>query len=162
MAETKKAAPAKKAVSAEKAVRIKKKTGPHGPRKFKNPRPVDTIHMGQIIMRVMKSRSLSKNKLAKILNVTPPTISLMVKGHSIQSDRLIAVSKVLNYNFFAEIADAINVLSDSGKGHELTGDTKSRDLQSKVADMEAELHFVKEENVFLKHIIELLAGQGKK
>jgi plasmid maintenance system antidote protein VapI len=162
MAENKKAEPVKKEAAAPKAVKAKKKTGPRGPRKSKEPRAADAVHLGQIIVRVMKSRGLSKNKLAKILNLTAPTISLMVKSHSVQTDRLITISKVLGYNFFTEIGEMINVKPDTSKNIEQPGDPKMKNLQSKVFDLEAEMRFIKEENIFLRHIIELLAGQGKK
>jgi plasmid maintenance system antidote protein VapI len=164
MPEIKKAENSKKEkeVAKPKAVKSRKKPGPRGPRKIKEPKSAESIHIGQIIARKMKSRGLTKNKLSKILKVTPPTVSLMVNSHSVQTDRLLAISKVLKHNFFAEIAQKLNI-GETEKTHaESVSDPRVNNLQGKIADLETELRFLREEKVYLRHIIELLSGQGKK
>jgi predicted transcriptional regulator len=147
--------------SVKKPVKAAKKRGPHGPRKAKEFQPVAKIHIGKAIGQRMAAQGLSKNKLAKVLGVTPPSISLMVNSPSVQTERLVAVSETLKHNFFEEIARQINVGSSSAKTSEAQIDPQVTKLQGKLSDIEVEHRFLKEENAYLKRIIELLAGGSK-
>jgi predicted transcriptional regulator len=144
---------------AQAEVKIPKKRGPHGPRKPKEPSEATKIHVGQLISKRMKMRGLSKNKLAKTLKLTPPTVSLMVNSNSVQTERLMEVSAVLGYNFFNEIGQMlilgtnnVNQADDMEELHSLSG------LKG---DQEYELRFLREENAYLKRIVELMAGGQK-
>ena len=161
MAENKKQVAAKKETAQDMAVKTPKKRGPRGPRKPKEPAAGNRIHVGEIIVRKMKTRALTKNRLAKTLKLTPPTISLMVNSPSVQTDRLIEVSEALGYNFFHEIGQMLNI-SAPQKGAETVADARMNELQGQIGDMEREMRFMREENIYLRHIVELLAGQGKK
>ena len=138
-----------------------KKRGPQGPRKAKENLTTTKIHVGKVISQRMSAQGLSKNKLAKILGVTPPSISLMVNSASVQTDRLIAVSETLKHNFFEEIARQIPVGSSVGKQIEELENPQVTKLQGKLTDIEMEHRFLKEENAYLKRIIELLAAGGR-
>lgn len=151
-----------KVVNEVKPVKIGRKRGPRGPRKPKENKSNNVIHTGQVIAQKMKSKGLSKNKLAKILKLTPPTVSLMVNSSSVQTDRLLAVSEVLDHNFFTEIGKMINISGEPVKATEIASDTRVNNLQGKVADLELELRFLREENTYIKRVIELLAGGKNK
>jgi len=139
----------------ENAVKIPKKRGPHGPRKPKDTGAAANIHVGEIISKRMKMNNLSKNKLAKILELTPPTVSLMVNSNSVQTERLMEVSFVLKHNFFLEIGQLLQ-LSEAGiKAMESA--TMNAPMGA-FSDVDYELKFLREENTYLKKIVELLAG----
>lgn len=146
---------AQKSASAE--VKIPKKRGPHGPRAPKVPSEATRIHVGQLISKRMKMRGLSKNKLAKTLTLTPPTISLMVNSNSVQTERLLEVSVALGYNFFNEIGQMLSLGSSTANLTEELDELHAIGL-NKTGDKEYELRFLREENDYLKKIVELMAG----
>lgn len=142
----------------EEPVKIPKKRGPHGPRKPKDTGEAAKIRVGEIISKRMKMNNLSKNKLAKILQLTPPTVSLMVNSNSVQTERLMEVSFVLKHNFFLEIGQMLQLSQAGVKAMEAA--TMNVPVGS-MADAEMEIKFLRDENAYLKKIVELLAGSPK-
>ncbi len=143
--------------SAVAEVKVPKKRGPRGPRKPKEPSEATRIHVGQIISKRMKMRGLSKNKLAKTLKLTPPTVSLMVNSNSVQTERLMEVSVALGYNFFNEIGQMLSLGSSPANLSEELDELHSFSAANK-GDKDYELRFLREENAYLKRIVELMAG----
>jgi plasmid maintenance system antidote protein VapI len=159
MPTTKKAEQAKADTEKKATPVAKKKTGPKGPRKNLRSETPSKFHIGQMIEQKMKAAGMSKNKLARILKLTPPSISLMIESSSVQTERLAALSEALSYNFFSDIASKIGI--SNAKGHDDAADNKTLGLQSKMMEMEREMKYLRDENAYLKKILELLAG-GKK
>jgi plasmid maintenance system antidote protein VapI len=137
---------------------IPKKRGPHGPRQPRATFHTAPIHVGELIGKRLKEQGISMNKLAGMLKLTPPTVSLMVAGNSLQTERLIEVSYILKHDFFSEISHMLQ-LETKNYGVSLP----KRDLKggrNASKGSEYEIQFLREENEYLKRIVELMAGAG--
>jgi hypothetical protein len=60
------------------------------------------VHIGTIIDKVSKERGFSATQLAEILCCDRSCIYRMFKHKSIDTDLLVTISNLLNYDFFAE------------------------------------------------------------
>ena len=60
-------------------------------------------HIGNEIWSWLDLNNISQNQLANALGVTHPVISKMIKKSSIDTDRLVQVSNILEHNFFTDI-----------------------------------------------------------
>ncbi len=135
----------------EAALKVPKKRGPQGPRKPKDPTPASQIHVGEIVNKRMRLCNLNKNRLASVLKLTPPTVSMMINSRSIQTERLMELSFVLKHNFFLEIGQILQLSEAGVKAMEAA----TINFQQ---DTDHELKFLREENAYLKKIVEILAA----
>lgn len=131
--------------------KLPKKRGPHGPRQPKEPSAASKIHVGEIVSRRMRMCNLNKNRLATILKLTPPTVSMMVNSRSIQTERLMELSFVLKHNFFLEIGQLLQLSEAGSKAMEAA----ALHFQN---DTDQELKFLREENAYLRRIVEIMAA----
>ncbi|MEZ4850664.1 MAG: helix-turn-helix domain-containing protein [Bacteroidia bacterium] len=59
-----------------------------------------SMHIGEVIDRQLKLSSLTKKELADRLGVSRSHIYTILERPSIDTDLLVRISKILNYNFF--------------------------------------------------------------
>ncbi|MDL2241650.1 helix-turn-helix domain-containing protein [Bacteroidales bacterium OttesenSCG-928-L03] len=61
------------------------------------------IHIGSIIKQKLRESELSPKEFAELINCDRTTVYDIFKRKSIDVERLIKISQVLNYNFIEEI-----------------------------------------------------------
>ncbi|WP_027454891.1 helix-turn-helix domain-containing protein [Xylanibacter brevis] len=64
--------------------------------------PPQTINIGTIISLHLAGNHITQNQLASSLGVTHPVVSKLLKKESIDTDKLVTISNILNRNFFKE------------------------------------------------------------
>jgi DNA-binding Xre family transcriptional regulator len=66
---------------------------------------IEKINIGLIIEQKMNELSVSKSELSRRIGVANQNINRILGKPSIDTDKLIAISEALNYNFFHEYVD---------------------------------------------------------
>ncbi|WP_243348021.1 helix-turn-helix domain-containing protein [Parabacteroides sp. FAFU027] len=61
-----------------------------------------------LIRREMSKRHMTAVDLAKKLNLHPSTVKVMLHSDTIQVQRLLEISEILQYNFLLEIASTLS------------------------------------------------------
>ena len=96
-----------------------------------------SLHINDLIIEEMKRQGVSAEVLSKRLGISVNTVYQILKKKSIHTDRLWAISEILQINFFKILADKVNI--------ENPVDDKIAILQS--------------ENKTLKEVIRMLGGK---
>ncbi len=73
------------------------------------------VNVGQSIEKRLLEMELSQKDLADMLKSQQSAISRIIKKDSIDTDKLIEISKVLNYNFFEEFCAEVVVKKETPK-----------------------------------------------
>lgn len=60
------------------------------------------IHIGKLIMQKCSEQNLSYTQFAKAINTSRTNVYAICKSKSIDTDRLVQISNVLDYPFFEE------------------------------------------------------------
>ena len=68
---------------------------------------MNKIDINKMIKREMRNNFLNATDLSRKLGVDSTTVLSMLKRPTLQVERLIDLSRVLNYNFFQEIAEQL-------------------------------------------------------
>jgi|GEM_PF-5612780 len=64
---------------------------------------IKKIHIGELIDAKLRDKKMSYAEFARLINVDRTTVYNIVRSKSIDIDRLLLISKVLNYNFIEEV-----------------------------------------------------------
>ena len=70
-----------------------------------------------LIQQVINQKGITNKQLAKLLEITPSSVHKMLRGNHITVERLIILSNFLKYNFFAVIAERLE-LSEPETGNQ--------------------------------------------
>ena len=100
-----------------------------------------------MINREMLSRHITKAELSRKLNVSQSTVQGMFRSKSIKVHRLIQISKILNYNFFSEIAHQLPV---DNPVLELSLKLKEEEFSDEIESLNKEIERLKQKNETLK------------
>lgn len=79
------------------------------------------VHIGMLIEQRMNELGLSKSEFARRCGVVSQHVNRILESQSINTDRLIVVSKALDYNFF----ECFRVVGDSGRAKVISADNGS-------------------------------------
>lgn len=112
---------------------------------------VMTINTGKLLANKIKEKKLTKTGLEEKLGRTRSSINPLLKRPSIQTYFLWELSEAIGYNFFHEIADAL----DEKTGHQLESKRSAENL--KLEDLKKENIALREERDYLKKMIDILA-----
>lgn len=94
------------------------------------------LHIISRINRLMESRHISKAALARMIGVNATGVTIMLKGSTLQVQRLAEISESLKYNFFREIASELPFSEPE--------DVVITGLQNKVRDLELEVNILRQ------------------
>lgn len=121
---------------------------------------MEQIHIGKLIGEQVPPL-MTKARLARLLGVTQPAATLMLKRETMQVNKLVLVSERLNYNFFRAIGEMLGIDGPSfaeateGKGPvfaKASEDTKEK----RIGELTLEADRLREENRYLKKAIDLI------
>lgn len=87
-------------------------------------------HIGSFIKLLLDEKEFSGSKVAAAMGVTPSAVYFYFKKKSLQAGVLWKMSKVLNYNIFAKLAERIDIPYET---------KKEKELQQKIEQMQREL-----------------------
>jgi transcriptional regulator with XRE-family HTH domain len=65
--------------------------------------PKNDIHIGKIIKDVFETRNINISEFAELLNCERTNIHKIFKRKSIDTDMLVKISQILNYDFLREV-----------------------------------------------------------
>ena len=114
----------------------------HIPMNKKEPIPVI-----KMVKREAKKKRIRKADLARGLQMNPSSVQGMFKRSSMQIQKLVEISEVLEYNFFAEIAQMLPY--DEPKAEE---NTLMTEKDNRIKELELEV-------IFLRKTLKELVGR---
>lgn len=88
------------------------------------------------INRLMASRHISKAALARFLGIPATAVTSMLKGSTLQVQRLAEISEYLKYNYFREIASELPFSEPE--------DVVVTGLQNRIRDLEMEVTILRQ------------------
>lgn len=106
-----------------------------------------------MINRELKSRHITKTELSRKMNVSQSTVQGMFRSKSIKVHRLMEISKIVNYNFFSEIAHKMSV---EDPVTEMILQLKEEEFSEETDSLNMEIERLKHEKETLKVKFELL------
>ena len=102
------------------------------------------IHIGKLIKTKLDESDISVVRFAKAINTTRENAYGIFKRKSIDTELLLRISKVLNYNFFIDLSGQLKSITDDAL------------LKTIDVNVMLENEFLKRENALLKDMIILL------
>ena len=96
------------------------------------------IDVNSMINAQMRRKNISASDLGRKINVSRTTAYSLSQRESIPVNRLIDLSKALNYNFFTEIANQLNITQPDPRNQE------GESLTEKIAKLETQLEVLKD------------------
>ena len=63
---------------------------------------INQIHVGNAIANILKQKGFSQRFFAEKLGVAQQEVSRLLKRNSVETDKLMAISVILDYNFFED------------------------------------------------------------
>lgn len=112
------------------------------------------LNLGQMIEQRMKSKRLTQAEITRKLGRNGGAIYPILRRPSMQAYLLWEVSIALEYNYFRDLADAL----DKKAGHVLeSGNVPDKE---KIAALEKELSDLKESHSYLKKAIDMLSNKA--
>jgi len=115
-------------------------------------RPNDFISVNESIKKQMDNQKLSPAEFARMASVSTASILRMINTDTCSVHRLAQYSKLLNYNFFAEISQELNIKTPESPT-ESTFIATINDLNKQLDEKEAEI-------TTLKRMIKLVTGKN--
>ena len=115
-------------------------------------RPNDFISINGSIKRQMDNQKLSPAEFARMARVSTASILRMINTDTCSVHRLAQYSKLLNYNFFAEISHELKIEKPQSPA-ESTFIASINDLNKQLSEKEAEI-------TTLKRMIKLVTGKN--
>lgn len=91
---------------------------------------MEQLAITSMIRREMKNRSISGPQLSRSLGLSVKTMTTMLRGTTIQAQRLADISELLKYNFFREVAQQLPI------NEPVSGEVAA--LQNRVQELEME------------------------
>ena len=73
------------------------------------------IHMGSIIKRIVQEKKLSAGYLAEQIGLATGSVNRLYSYEFVQTEVLVSICVVLNYDFFAVYSEALNIKKDEVK-----------------------------------------------
>lgn len=110
------------------------------------------IHVGKLVAEQVDLKRFTKAKFARFMHVNQPAASRMMTMKSMQTDRLVLLSEMFDYNFFKVIGKRLGIANPA------LISPVNKDEQIKALMQENER--LKEENRYLKKAIDLFGGRG--
>ena len=107
------------------------------------------IHIGNLILEQVHAQGISKSELARRLNVSPQNVYSLVKRRTVQAIMLKKVSDAMKFDFFNVYYNHDVPASKSENPNQ------NSDYYAEYQELTKELARLREENEYLKLLIEL-------
>lgn len=132
------------------------------PKKADN-KPALTLHIGKLVRKHLEEVGMTKSEFARRLNTSPQNIYGIFKRKSCDTELLKNISVILNYDFFQYYASGALYVSEDrapyGKGTVIS----ALDLQKEMEKLKKDHEVLRNENNYLKEIVQLMRDKsGKK
>lgn len=115
-------------------------------------RPAEFISINHRIKQELNKQKIVPSVFARTIGVSLASILRLLNSDTCSVHRLAQYSKVLNYNFFAEIGEKLNIASPESK--------KIAPLNNEIEILKNELSAKEQEIVTLKRMIKLVTGKN--
>lgn len=99
------------------------------------------VHIGNIIKQKFEESHLTMNDFASKINRTRSTVYDIFNRKSIDTDLLLKISEVLNYNFLSEVYIEKEVVSSEDSRYFLAVEIDCHDLS--LEELENQLHLLR-------------------
>ena len=109
-------------------------------------------HTGQMLERIIKDWRVCEAALARKLGRHRSTFEDFCRRESMQTGVLWEISQVMNYNFFSDIAEQLPP----------TFRHKQTAAEKEIAELKAEIEALKQENITLQRVADMLTGNPTK
>jgi len=107
----------------------------------------------EMIEREMKDKRITKRSLSRKMDIHNTTLQSAMNAKTFKVHRLIEICKIIDYNFFSEIAEGLSVKDPvTEKRLQL----KDEEYKSKIEALKNEIKELKDENKILQVKFELL------
>lgn len=117
------------------------------------------IHVGKLILDKLKEKGMTKSEFARRINKSRQNVQDVFKRHSLDTDLLADVSRVLNFNFFQVLANEESsnspVVMEDPAGYKTTKSEKQK-LKQQVDQLSKQLKLAQKEIKYLQRINGLL------
>lgn len=100
-------------------------------------------HIGAMVKREVERQNLTPTQVGRMLGVKSTTVTAYYKSRSMQAGLVLLLSKVLKYDFFSEIMEALP--DDFPK-------RKDEAALEKMTNLEREIEDLKKENALMKEL----------
>jgi transcriptional regulator with XRE-family HTH domain len=120
------------------------------------------FHVGNKIIEILKQRHKTKQDLGRALGLSASSATYITSRESIDADTLQKIGIALQYNFFKHYpvmelnAPVVTDAADAADTEKKTLQDKITALEKEVEDCKRDLMMLKQENVYLKKINDLL------
>ena len=113
-------------------------------KKFTQTKVDDPTPIGNLVHWFIKEKHIKKKDVAESLGVSGITLNSYFKQKSLQTVILWRIGKAINYNFFAFLAERMNIPYET---------QYEKDLKAQFENLQRENRDLKKENDLLKEII---------
>lgn len=101
------------------------------------------LHIGRIIDQTLKASGMTYAQFARLLHCDRTTVYHLVRSKSIDTDRLLRISKILNHDFLRHYYPSIT--NDGQITVEIPGDKLSQLADKTIASITIEIKTTKKE-----------------
>lgn len=123
---------------------------------------IGAIHVGEAIEERLKSLKITQAEFAKMLKVTQPSVNVLLKKSSMDTEKLKIISRLLDYNFFEDFCPD---LKRNNKDLQENGDNNnetSKELFKIISFLRQEINNKSIEIEKLNEVIDMLASTKNK
>lgn len=151
-----------KAEKNSKTAAASKTAASNGKAAAANSKAVAALHIGKLVRKHLEELGMTKSEFARRLDTSPQNIYGIFKRKSIDTELLKSIGSILNFDFFQYYGSgALYVNEDRptyGKEKVLT----ALDLQRELDRLKKEHETLKQENNYLKEIVQLMKDKQSK
>lgn len=123
-------------------------------------------HIGKIILERVTELGMNKSEFARRINKSRQNVQDIFQRESIDSNLLLNISRVLNYNFFLLLGQQEGLPKDlvvqEGVPNYKTTSKGDKDLAAKIDACRKEIELLKKEVINLQKVISSLEKEKKK
>lgn len=138
----------------------KRPKGPVSPEMQRKPIP-EGFHTGRIIMKAMRESGVSQAEIARQTGRNPSTVKEVRRRRSTQASILHEFSIVMGIDLFRPLSDNLpeHIRANPETAIIETLNAEKEALQQQVADLKAQLAQLREDNGYLKKMIDIMAAR---
>lgn len=121
-----------------------------------------SLHIGKLIRKHLEELGMTKSEFARRLDTSPQNIYGIFKRKSIDTELLKNISTILNYDFFQYYASGALFVSEERAPYGKERVVSALDLQREMEKLKKEYDVVRNENSYLKEIVQLMKEKHEK
>ena len=109
-----------------------------------------SLHIGKLIEKKLNESNLSRKAFAERIHKSRSHLYKLFARDHINTDDLMAISKVLKHNFFLHFSDELK--SYTYDENHVSVAEREKEFQERIQQLEEKLKVSEQENVYLKEI----------